>query len=110
MNRKSFLRNSSMAALALATTPAAHALEPASTSSATSPKAPLGPLHFAGPKVRLAVIGTGLRGQSHLQLLLRRDDVDLIAICDVDDYMLTRAKSLCTKSGKKMPQVYTGSP
>ncbi|GGB17689.1 Gfo/Idh/MocA family protein [Puia dinghuensis] len=107
MNRKTFLRNSSMAALALATTPTAQAL-PRNTPVSTPQKDT--PLHFEGPKVRLAIIGTGLRGQSHLHLLLRRDDVDLIAICDIDDYMLSRARSLVTKSGKKMPQVYTGSP
>jgi predicted dehydrogenase len=63
---------------------------------------------FADPKVRIALIGTGLRGQNHLELLLRRADVDLVAICDVSDVMLTAAKDIITKSGKKMPQVYTG--
>ena len=62
----------------------------------------------ADSKVRLALLGTGLRGQNHLDLLLRRDDVDLVAICDVDNRMLSSAKDLITKSGKKMPQVYTG--
>jgi predicted dehydrogenase len=53
-------------------------------------------------------MGTGLRGQNHLELLLRRSDVDLVAICDVSDVMLSTAKDMITKSGKKMPQVYTG--
>ena len=59
-------------------------------------------------KVRIALLGTGLRGQNHLELLLRKTDVELVAICDVDDRMLTMAKDLISKSGKKMPQVYTG--
>lgn len=59
-------------------------------------------------KVRMAILGTGLRGQNHLELLLRRSDVDLVAICDVDSRMLGMAKDIITKSGKKMPQVYTG--
>jgi predicted dehydrogenase len=65
---------------------------------------------FAAPtdKVRIALLGTGLRGQNHLELLLRRTDVDLVAICDVSDVMLASAKDMITKSGKKMPQVYTG--
>ena len=120
MNRKSFIRNSSMAALSLST-PAARALagEPAaSTPAAPGSIPPVGsnptPRSFlsdpASPKVRMAIIGTGLRGQNHLSLLLRRDDVDLVAIADIDDYMLSRAKDIITKSGKKMPQVYTGSP
>jgi len=59
-------------------------------------------------KVRIGLMGTGLRGQNHLELLLRRSDVDVIAICDVDDRMLGMAKDIVTKSGKKMPAVYTG--
>ena len=118
MNRKSFIRNSSMAALGLST-PAARALagEPAASTPAAAPGSthPVGsdpiPRSFlsdpASPKVRMAIIGTGLRGQNHLSLLLRRDDVDLVAIADIDDYMLSRAKDIITKSGKKMPQVYT---
>jgi len=64
---------------------------------------------FDDPKVRIASIGTGLRGQNHLELLLRRNDVDLVAICDVDSRMLSMAKDIITKNGKKMPQIYTGS-
>lgn len=63
----------------------------------------------ATTKVKMAIIGTGLRGQSHLDLLLRRDDVDLVAICDISDRMLAMAKVEIDKSGKKMPQVFTGN-
>jgi predicted dehydrogenase len=59
-------------------------------------------------KVKVAMIGVGLRGQNHLNLLLKRNDVDLVAICDVDDRMLTSAKAMITKSGKPMPKIYTG--
>ncbi len=62
----------------------------------------------ADPKVKLAMIGVGLRGQNHLDLVLRRDDVDLVAICDIDDRMLKSSKEMITKAGKKMPQVFTG--
>ncbi|MEO5601054.1 MAG: twin-arginine translocation signal domain-containing protein, partial [Cyclobacteriaceae bacterium] len=34
-------------------------------------------------KVRLGFIGVGLRGQNHLDLALRRNDVDVVTICDV---------------------------
>jgi Oxidoreductase family, NAD-binding Rossmann fold len=59
-------------------------------------------------KVRIAIIGTGLRGQDHLELLLRRDDVEVVAICDISDRMLNDAKDLVTKLNKKMPEVFTG--
>ena len=59
-------------------------------------------------KVQLAIMGVGARGLNHLDLVLRRDDVDVVAICDVDNITLTKAKEMITKSGKKMPQVFTG--
>jgi len=61
-------------------------------------------------KVRVAIIGVGLRGQNHLDLVLRRDDTEVVAICDIDDRMLTSSKELINKSGKKMPQIFTGDP
>ena len=91
MNRKEFIRNTTLATASLAFRD--------KDFFASS----------ADVKVRIAVIGTGLRGQNHLDLLLRRADVELIAICDVEERMLATAKSMISKSGKKMPQVYSGS-
>lgn len=59
-------------------------------------------------KINVALIGVGLRGQSHLDLLLRRSDVEVVAICDIDNRMLTSSKAMISKSGKKMPQIFTG--
>ncbi len=56
-------------------------------------------------KLRLGFIGVGLRGQSHLELALRRNDVDVIALCDVQPRMMDMALELVKKSGKKKPQV-----
>jgi predicted dehydrogenase len=67
-----------------------------------------GPLYDADRKVRLAIIGTGLRGQSHLALALRRPDTEVVAICDVDDRMLKMSDEIIGKSGKTRPAVYTG--
>lgn len=61
-------------------------------------------------KVRLGMIGVGLRGQNHLDNALHRNDVEIVAICDVDDRMLKMAKEVVQKSGKTMPQVFTGDP
>ncbi|HLF46608.1 MAG TPA: Gfo/Idh/MocA family oxidoreductase [Chitinophagaceae bacterium] len=65
---------------------------------------------FADKQVKVAIIGVGLRGQNHLELLLRRTDVEVVAICDIDNRMLARSKEMITKSGKKMPQVFSGDP
>jgi predicted dehydrogenase len=92
MNRKDFVRLTGLGAASLAVLPETNL--------------------FAAPadaKVKMALIGTGLRGQNHLDLLLRRDDVDLVAICDVDERMLKLARELVNKSGKKMPEVFTGN-
>ena len=59
-------------------------------------------------KVRVGMIGVGLRGQGHLSLLLNRPDVEVVAICDVDSYMLERCSGIIKKSGKPMPKVFTG--
>lgn len=59
-------------------------------------------------KVTIGIIGVGLRGQSHLELLLGREDVELVSICDISSRMLASAKDIITKSGKKMPEIFTG--
>ena len=60
--------------------------------------------------MRLGIIGTGLRGQNHLWNALQRQDVDVIAICDVDEVSLQSARDLVTKSGRPMPKIFTGDP
>ena len=91
MQRRNFLKNSGLAVATMATIPSAKL--------------------FAGTndtKVKMGIIGVGLRGQNHLDLLLNRADVDLVCICDVSDRMLTSSKEMITKSGKKMPEIFTG--
>lgn len=89
MHRKQFIKHTSLATAAIASSPAV-------LSSGNQ------------QKVRIAIIGTGLRGQNHLDLLLRREDVELTAICDIDDRMLTMSKEMINKSGKRMPEIFTG--
>ena len=52
-------------------------------------------------KVKIALIGVGLRGRNHLNLLLRRDDVEVVAICDIDAASLAKSQEMISKSGKK---------
>ncbi|MEQ8364272.1 MAG: Gfo/Idh/MocA family oxidoreductase [Cyclobacteriaceae bacterium] len=61
-------------------------------------------------KVRIGLIGVGLRGQNHLDLLLRRNDVEVVAICDVQQRMMDMTKDQVKKSGKPMPQVILDGP
>jgi len=69
---------------------------------------PSGTLFNNASKVRLGIVGVGLRGQSHLALALRRSDVEVVAICDVDQRMLGMASDVIKKSGKAVPKIFTG--
>ncbi|MES3021707.1 MAG: Gfo/Idh/MocA family oxidoreductase [Pseudomonadota bacterium] len=57
-------------------------------------------------RLRVGMIGTGLRGQVLLRELLRRDDVDVVALCDIEPVMLRRAVGLVTAAGKPAPAVF----
>jgi predicted dehydrogenase len=61
------------------------------------------------PTVRIGLIGAGLRGCNHLELLLARNDVVVPAICDIDPERIEVAKTMIRKARKKEPEVYTGS-
>ena len=91
MNRKEFVKTSSIAAAALVFAPVTNVFANA-----------------AEPKVKIAIMGVGARGIDHLEMLLGRADVDVVAICEIEERALNNAKALLAKSGKKMPQVFTG--
>ncbi len=59
--------------------------------------------------LKLGIIGTGLRGQVHLDELLKRPDVDVAALCDIDSYMLNAALAQCARAEKPAPTTYGGS-
>jgi len=64
------------------------------------------PAWAANRRVRVGLIGTGMRGQVHLGELLRRNDVDVVALCDVEPIMLKQALAEVAKAGKPMPKTY----
>ena len=57
-------------------------------------------------KVRLAFIGTGLRGQDHVELALRRTDVEIVAICDTQQLMIDNTLQLFKKAEKPLPKIF----
>ena len=61
-------------------------------------------------RLKIAVIGTGFRGMGHVDLLLRRDDCDVTAICDIDERMYNRCLKQFEEHNKPLPSLYTGSP
>ncbi len=92
-SRRSFIKNAAIAATGFSILP--------STSVFSQDRS---------AKVRLGFIGVGLRGQNHLDLALRRNDVDVVAICDVDQRMIDRSKDLIKKARKPMPAVIMDGP
>ena len=91
MQRKEFIKGAGVAAASLA-------MFPNQTLMALN----------SDTKLKLVMIGVGLRGQNHLEMILRRDDVEIVAICDIDDRMLSTSKAIVAKAGKKMPEIFTG--
>ena len=57
-------------------------------------------------KVRIGIIGTGMRGQNHIEMMLERSDVDITALADPDPRMLADALALIQKAGKPVPDTY----
>ena len=92
-SRRDFIKGSTMAGLGLAILPSGNL--------------------FSKDKdepVRIGLIGVGLRGQNHLDLLLLRDDVQVVSICDVQQVMMDMAKDKIKKSGKVMPSIIMDGP
>jgi predicted dehydrogenase len=90
MNRRTFVKNTGLITAGFAILPTAKIFA------------------AADPVVRLGFIGVGLRGQNHLDNALQRKDVNVVAICDIDEKMLERASNLFKKAGKPMAKVFKG--
>ena len=56
--------------------------------------------------IRIGIIGTGLRGQWVLWLLSKYSNVEISAICDIDDGMVDSALKILADAGKPTPTVY----
>ena len=57
-------------------------------------------------QVNIGLIGVGLRGTNHLHNLLARDDVKVVAICDIDETRISLNLDLIEKAGKEKPAVF----
>jgi len=56
--------------------------------------------------LKVALIGVGLRGTNHLNNLLLRDDVDIVAICDIDPARIELAEKAIEKAGKAKAEIF----
>lgn len=57
-------------------------------------------------KLNVGMIGVGLRGTNHLNNLLQRDDVNVVAICDIDDNRIKMALDAISKAGGTKPKTF----
>lgn len=57
-------------------------------------------------KLRVGLIGVGLRGTNHLTNLLYRSDVSVTAICDIDPARITIAQDKIKKANQPAAKVY----
>ncbi|SEB82514.1 Predicted dehydrogenase [Maribacter dokdonensis] len=87
--RRKFIRNTSIASMGIVTVPGfAH-----KKFSVTD-------------KLNVGLIGVGLRGTNHLQNLLLRKDVNVTAICDIDENRIAIAKKHIADAKGKSPKVF----
>ena len=90
VNRRKFIAQSSMASLAVG-----YSLSGIRAFAAANKN-----------RVRVGIIGTGMRGQSHIEMLLQRTDVDITALADPDPRMMADALAMIQKAGKPTPVTF----
>ncbi len=61
---------------------------------------------FSKQKLKVGLIGVGLRGTNHLSNLLNRDDIIVTAICDIDPRRIKIATDLISERGGKKPLIF----
>lgn len=104
LNRRRFMQNAALAGAGLAlplSASAAAAQQQAATPSLGS---------ATKSKIGLGFIGVGLRGQSHVELALNRDDCEVVAICDIDQRMIDATLDTVGQKGQKKPAVVLDGP
>ena len=77
-----------------------------STGLALAPNMAFGMASSKKEKLHLALIGVGLRGTNHLTNLLQREDVVIVAICDIDSKRIELCLDLIKKSSQPTPKIF----
>ncbi|MCC7244532.1 MAG: Gfo/Idh/MocA family oxidoreductase [Saprospiraceae bacterium] len=103
-SRRQFLQNTALAAAGLGLSiPASQASNETETLSARAGKKDK-------DKLRIGFIGTGMRGQGHVELALMRSDCEVAAIADPDPGMVADTLKLIEEKGGKKPMVFDRGP
>jgi predicted dehydrogenase len=105
-DRRQFLRYSATVGLGLGLGGAsrAHGEEEARSAAAAATE------RFAAPpieRVRIGFVGVGLQGGSHVRNFLGIDDVEIVAICDIDAPRASEVAAWVEEAGHRPPELYT---
>ena len=73
----------------------------AASSAAVAASTLAGPALARNDRLQIGIIGTGLRAQSLMSILLKRADVDIVALCDIEPLMIARAKGMIAAAGNR---------
>ena len=63
-------------------------------------------IEISRQKLKIAFIGVGLRGTNHLNNALLRNDVEVVAVCDIDPNRIDIALKILADSGSAKPKVF----
>ncbi|MEY3242985.1 MAG: hypothetical protein RIR11_4424 [Bacteroidota bacterium] len=98
LNRRSFLQSAAIIGASVAVPSQGHT---------TTVEAPFILPRKPKSKINLGIIGVGLRGQSHVEVALLRDDCEIVAIADPQQVMVDGCLKLFDDKGVKRPKVYS---
>ena len=108
LSRRDLLKAAGAASAALAVTPTdSPAAEVPPTPTLAAAPTMMGVPFARHATVRVAIVGTGLRGRSVLNELLAVDGAQITALCDIDPAKAARAAKMVTDKGQPAPALYT---
>ena len=109
-DRRDFLKTAAGVGLALAGAPALSARGEVARGADEAADEYLSPEGFAVEPietVRMAFVGVGLQGGSHVRNFLQIEGVEIKALCDVDAPRAQEVAGWVTEKGRSAPDLYT---
>jgi predicted dehydrogenase len=105
ISRRKFLEESLLAAAAASFAGCA-SKGGADATGAAAPTATPAPVRPAAPsdRLRVAVVGVNGRGMAHVRDFAKRNDAEVVAICDVDEAVFAKARNHVEKFTGKAPR------